>query len=163
MWRESVGAGGKSPGQSQVLRVSHPDHHRISNSFVSQTHFRAAFAYLGLALHHLKKSEACYRKDNKIGTSEALETTFKNFKIESKSLAKAELPSSFGRVSPDIFLQIFSHVDSSLLISSTRVSRSWSEAIQGCTELFFNFEMEGKGQNICKGLEFFNSKSNNSI
>ena len=91
-----------------------------------------------------------------------LERTFENFRIKAESLAKEELASRFGRMSPDICLRIFSHVDSSLLISSTRVSRSWSEAIQGCTELFHKFEMDGKGEQICEGLELFNGKSKNS-
>lgn len=112
----------------------------------------------------MELAEQVYYDDNEMEASSPFDRAFKELREEIKSTKAIELKSRFERVSPpDPFLKIFSFADSPSLIRSTSVSRAWKESINGSSELFLNFRMEGKGEQICKGLGTFSELSKDSM
>lgn len=78
-----------------------------------------------------------------------------------KQRREPKLP--FDRISPHLFLKIFSFADAQSLVRSTEVCTAWKDSILESSELFRNFEMEGKECLILTGLERFSIRYKKSM
>jgi len=117
-----------------------------------QTHFRAMYTYLGLAPHHLELTEQDYDDDDEeIEERPSLEATFTELGEKIKASKTRQLNSRFNRVSPDLFLKLFSFADAPSLVRSSSVSKAWKDSIEGSLEFFRNFRMEEKESRSARG------------
>ena len=114
----------------------------------------AVYAYLTMAMHHLDLAEQSDWDNYLIHKSPLLE------EIGESKLREYKSP--FERVSPDLFLKLFSLCDAPSLVRSIGVSKAWKDSILGSSELFRSFEMEGTGEQVCQGLELFNRRNQDS-
>lgn len=87
----------------------------------------------------------------------------KKVTIDLESQTSKELKSRFEkRVSPDLFLKLFTFCDAQSLVKLTSVSKTWKDSILGSSELFRSFKMEGTGKQLCEGLELFSRRNEDS-
>ena len=128
---------------------------------IFRTHSRAGFAYLRLALHQFKLARKQQKKTE--GSDHLHFIDYEDLAKEVEASAAREKKSRFERVSPDLFLKLFSFADAPSLLKSMSVSKAWKDSIDGSSERFRNFRMEGKGEQICKGLQIFSQRSKESI
>jgi len=107
-----------------------------------------------MAMHHLDLAEQSDWDNYLIHKSPLLE------EIGESKLREYKSP--FERVSPDLFLKLFSLCDAPSLVRSIGVSKAWKSPILGSSDLFRSFEMEGTGEQLCERLELFNRRNKDS-
>jgi len=110
----------------------------------------------------LNLAKDSYWDNQLIHNSPLLEETFERLREEIGESKEREYKSPFERVSPDLFLKLFSLCDAQSLLRSTSVCQGWKDSILGSSELFRSFEMEGTAEQICQGLELFNRRNQDS-
>lgn len=124
---------------------------------------RAGFFNLELAEHHFKLAKKKFLLAQELKTVVLPLPGFDQSIPAIEGFKNQELESRFTRISPDLFIRIFSFCDAPSLVLSSGVNKTWREAINQCSKLFQIFRMEGKGTNIVAGLESFNRRFPNSL
>jgi len=114
-----------------------------------------------MALHHFGLAREQQKRSEASGHLQSID--YEAITKDVQSSAAKDLKSRFERVSPDLFFKLFSFADATSLVRSTSVSKAWKQSIHGSSELFRNFRMEGKGQEMFKGLRLFSKRSQDSI
>jgi len=112
-------------------------------------------------MHHFKQAKE--KQEDQIAASTSPKPIdYEGIANGLKYQSSKELGSRFRRVSPDLFLKLFSLCDAPSLVRSIGVSKAWKDSILGSSELFRSFEMEGTGEQVCQGLELFNRRNQDS-
>lgn len=127
-----------------------------------QTHSRAAFAYLDLALHHFRLAKE--EELSRASSTKSPEPDFDALIDQLSTSKKREFQSAISRCPTDLFVKMISLCDDapSTAIAS-RTSKIWNKSINNSIEIFQDFKMEGCLKHSVQGVKQFASKSKNSI
>lgn len=129
----------------------------------TQTHLRATFNHLSLALHHLEAAQQLSPQADETITSHLVDSDYLVLKDDIQKAKDRQLKSPWKRLSSELFAETMEWCDSPSLINFSSTCKLWKESITKNQTLFQHFKMEGKPLSIMKGLDFFGKRSGNSL
>lgn len=130
-----------------------------------QTHLRAGFSHLAIALKHFQDAEEHPIEDEDDEESSPIsDDQLENLIVAVCSSKNEESKISINnRLPSELFISAMEFADSPSLVMACSTCRSWRESILEATNLFGHFRMEGEASNIAKGINAFNARSGNSV